>query len=112
MKIQRLYEDRGLLNESPSSKKQILTELISDSSFQEPTRMPIKVIPTEANMSIEEISVKVSKAVEKTIFGLDFFMDRGDGEYIVCFPGREDWAKKLCTNIKKEFDGKVHTKLQ
>ena len=33
MKIQKLYEDRGLLNESPNSDKQILTELISDSSF-------------------------------------------------------------------------------
>jgi hypothetical protein len=112
MKIQKLYEDRGLLNESPNSNKQILTELISDSSFQEPTRIPIKVIPTDTDMSTEEISNKVSKAIEKTILGLDFLMDSGDGEYVVCFPGRKDWAKKLCTNIKKEFDGKVHTKLQ
>jgi hypothetical protein len=90
----KLVEDREICN---------LTELLSDSDFEDPIRMRIVVTKDNHLLSDEEIAT-VSECLPSVSLNVEVLVDESDGTYQVCVPGKHDWIKAINKSLSNTID--------
>lgn len=85
----RLVEDKEICN---------LTELLSESDFEDPIRMCIAITTANHLLSNEEIET-VSECLPSVSLNVEVLVDESDGTYQVCVPGKDDWIKAISKSL-------------
>lgn len=74
-----------------SLKESRLNELLSDSDFQEPIRVIVKLNSTK----LDKASDFFTRNISSWKLSPEILVDNSDGTYQLCFPGKKDWMDKI-----------------